>query len=370
MAQQRNPYGLEERVVKHFEDLVIDLEKAIVKVEEYTAKTEACISKQTHEILPLAVQFNQGLSPELDKTVRDSVDDALISLNRVLIDHYTSLSQTVELSNNSKDLVANGYSIIEEHNQNYRNKVAIIVENVTLTLAQKYSTLTAFYVKSMAALKDIWLATKTAPKGTGCCFKVVPDRDPSIWLHYLGYFYVHDLGHYPVGWPDELPAPAELFWKKVLQYIAHNRDMFDLQNIEAEIERANNLLDGFFPICTEQERRSMDQRSALLDEIRTLYQNPFEDAATKEYMERIAREVPCFIKGEEKAPLIYCHEHVKTLVNDIKMYVGSEVGVRACTEHMNEIKRAGFVVTQFECIEKKTLSTDEPVYYLRINTSV
>lgn len=370
MAELRNPYGLEQRVQLQLNSVDVDLDKAVQLVAESNDKMVKCIQKQTFEILPLVVQLNQGTSREQEKTLRDSLDDSLSSLNRLLIDHESVLSQTAELSNNSKDLVANGYSIIEEHNQNYRNKVAIIVENVTLTLNQKFATLTGFFVKSMTALKDVWLSTKTTTKSNGCCFKTVPERDPPIWLHYLGYFYVRDLGYYPVGWPDELHVTLVSFLRKVLRYVAYYRETFDLERIEDEIQRIEDLYDGFQAISSVIERSWMQERRNLLEEIKEMYRNPDEDAVILQTMERIVRELPCFIKGKEKAPLIYCHEHVKTLVSDVKAYVGSEIGVRACTEHMNEIRRAGLVVSQFECIEKKTLSTDEPVYFLRIDTSM
>lgn len=351
--------------VEQLKNIHSDLKHTVTHVKEYMRKNDVCVEKEKHEILPLVVRLSQGVSKPLEKVIRESNADALASLGRSLTELLVSLSQVSDLSNGQKNLIENGYSIMEEQFRNHLNKIAVILENFTNTYVQRFATTVKFYVANMTELKSTWLSTKTTTKD--CCFKKIPVRDNAFWLSMLGYFYTPKLENYYL-WP-ELNGDQKDILQMLLQCAALYREAVDLVNIDKQIQEAESLVIGLDAISTETQKEWIRSKVTNLTDIKAAYEHPNLAPADKKLMLRMSIELPCMIKGEEKVPMLYCNEHVTTLMDEIAMYPGSEVGVRVCTAHLNEIKRSGYIANRFECVEKKSLTFDEPVYYLRVSTT-
>ena len=370
-------YGFfDARVTKQFQDIIEDLEETVKQVNEYSDGINQCIEKENTEIIPLVIRLNQGISEPVERVIRDTNTNALASLNRIFSDHLASLNLSFEMDSKLKDLVVYGYSIIEQEHRNELNNFALVLGNLTTTFNNKFTMMTKFFVENMTDLRSTWLSKKTGGPEETCCFRVVPPPDSPYVLHQKGYVHVLDLQNRPI-FADPLAANDHAFLKQVLLYVSMFREIPDPDNDKrtAQLEDAVSRERSLSLISNEKQKVWLQEKVDKLKAIDNLFyfypliparRQARPEDAMKAFKD-LLRELPCFYPGEEKVPLLYCNEHVNTLVADLHRYTaGSYVGVRACPFHLKKLKEARFVAVT--CVEKEDRMTplSEPVFYVKL----
>ncbi len=354
---------LESQIIKQYKDLVRDLKETVDQVIKFSDGITECVDKENTKIIPLVIRLNQGISEPVERVIRDSNTNALASLNKLFSDHLSSLSLSLDLTNKLKDLVVNGYSIIEQEHRNGLNDVALVLGNLNTTFNNNFTLMSKFFVQNMIDIKATWLSKGTTKEET-CCFKTIPPLDTPFALHQRGFFHVLDLPAGETSIPDEISTPEMDFLYSVHLYVSMFREVPGLSEEErkTQLKTAEDRL-PLEAFSNPNQKKWLNEKQTMLQGIHDQMSNPTLTQDKKTLLENLVHELPCFYPGEEKVPLIYCHEHVNTLVADIHMYTGPQLGVRACSFHLKKLKEARLV--SVECVEIQKIR-QEPVFYVKL----
>lgn len=365
----------EIRTLKLAERTFKDLDESVKQIQDVITQTtneiDSVIDTEERVVLPAIEQLNEQSTEHIGIVIRESVSNAIVSMNGIITDVLRHVNQNVVLSKETKDILANLLVQKELEYKGKLNEVTSVLLKLNTLMGERFQKLVTYVATTMTDLRTTLAKEKLKQGEESCCFKRIPYKEDPYLLHQMGFFYTKVLDRTTNA---DYPATVNMdFIKKVHLLASFGHTVIEEDKTFDQVER---IFDAKVAALSTQVTVVGPKVGALgkiyLEEKRDLVTEIRDDLKLirgdneKKIALRILKEVPVPYIGENKVPLLYCNEHSRDLVDIVKGYGHTEIGCRVCSYHKKLLEDAE---VSFRWIQKQAPgmdTVDEPVYYIKI----